>query len=146
MDRSGEVRQATLGTLRTGWAGHGVERGRRKSRWSVRGLSDYFSDATSGAGIGSPNKNPVTPIMDLREELPKVDCTLTPDEFRELIKTTYKKMHPFLPCEQLGFYPDLAKRFCGVIRHQANAPMLEDHITMKTLTNIRKNSQMGKTT
>lgn len=83
--------------------------------------------------------------MDLYKELPNVECFLTPDQFRGLIRETYKKMYTKLPCEQLGFYPHKAIRFCDAIRHFARSPMLQDHIILKTLTNIRKNSHMGKT-
>jgi uncharacterized protein CbrC (UPF0167 family) len=78
--------------------------------------------------------------MHLAKELQAVGCQMAPDQFNELICRVHKELYAHWTDEELVFHLDDAKRFCGMVRVECQAPV-SDYVICRALTNRRKRGE-----
>jgi hypothetical protein len=74
----------------------------------------------------------------LEDELEKCGCTLTREQFHELLEDHKAATSPSWTPDELVCHPDEAKAFCNLIREATNCPKLSDFLILRTLLNARK--------
>lgn len=74
----------------------------------------------------------------LEKELEDCGCSLTPQQFRDLLEERKMQTSPAWTCDDLVCHPDEAKAFCNMIRAETNCPKLSDFLILRTLINARK--------
>lgn len=70
-------------------------------------------------------------------ELRAAGCSLSREQFYELVERTREAIYPEWTPDDLACHPHEALRFCEIVRSKAQAPV-PDHLIMKAMLNYRK--------
>lgn|GEM_PF-6971610 len=80
--------------------------------------------------------------MKLEEELESCHCSMSTDDFRALLRSTFKEFYGDMPDERLLYRPTEALGFCGIIRQRCLCLGLPEELILRTLANLRKRSEL----
>jgi hypothetical protein len=102
-------------------------------------ISAALAEAQNGAASarrlrGRPN---------IDAELRAVNCSLSRDEFSDLVEGVRKVLYPDWSRDELACHPHDALQFCDVVRSKSGAPV-PDHLIMQVLLNRRKRDVLRK--
>ncbi len=82
--------------------------------------------------------------MKLSQVLVEADCKLSPQVFRDLVKSIFVDNYPTKTDEDVYCCPGEAMIFCNKVKQTARAPQLADEHVLRTLTNIRKRGELPR--
>jgi hypothetical protein len=78
----------------------------------------------------------------LSNELRSARCKVDDDRFREVVASIYAKRYGTMPDERLTDDPWEALEFCEDVRKQIDSPGVHETTILRTLRNLRKQSDL----